>query len=86
MAVPVKVSVILKSVIVAVAFAAIGYKAGMDITPALQEGLINAYIIVPAIIPLLGAVSILFFYKLNPKKVEEMQKEIQRRRQQQADA
>ena len=86
MAVPVKVSVILKSVIVAVAFAAIGYKAGMDSTPALQEGLINAYIILPAIIPLLGAVSILFFYKLNPKKVEEMQKEIQRRRQQQADA
>lgn len=81
MAVPVKVSVILKSIIVSVAFASIGYAAGMEITPALQEGLINAYVLVPAVIPLLGAFSILFFYKLNPRKVEEMQKEIEAQRQ-----
>ena len=82
MAVPVKVSVILKSIIVSAAFTSIGYVPGMAITSALQNGLINAYVIVPAIIPLLGAFSILFFYKLNPRKVEEMQKEIEKRRQQ----
>lgn len=79
MALPVKLSVVIKSVIVAVAFSAIGYVKGMPITPALQEGLINAYVIVPTIIPLLGAVSIGFFYKLRPQDVENMQRDIEKR-------
>lgn len=81
MAIPVKLSVVIKSVIVSVAFSAIGYVKGMDITPALQSGLINAYVIVPTIIPLLGAVSIAFFYKLRPWDVEAMQREIEARNQ-----
>lgn len=79
MAIPVKVAVILKSVIVSVAFASIGYVAGMPVTPELQEGLILSYILVPAIIPMMGAVAIGFFYKLDSVEVERMQREIEER-------
>lgn len=79
MALPVKLSVVIKSVIVSVAFAAIGYVKDMSVTPQLQSGLINAYVIVPTIIPLLGAVSIGLFYKLRPCEVENMQREIEER-------
>ena len=79
MALPVKLSVVIKSVIVSVAFAAIGYVKDMPVTPQLQSGLINAYVIVPTIIPLLGAVSIGLFYKLRPREVENMQREIEER-------
>lgn len=81
MALPVKISVIIKSVIISVAFTAIGYVAGMDITPQVQQGLINAYVIVPAIIPLLGIVSMGLFYKLKPSDISKMQKEIEARNQ-----
>lgn len=79
MALPVKLSMIIRSVIVSIALASIGYVAGMTITPAQQMGLIHAYVIVPTIIPLLGAVSIGFFYKLRPRDVEAMQREIEER-------
>ena len=79
MALPVKISVIIKSVIISVAFTAIGYVAGMEITPAVQQGLINAYVIVPGIIPLLGFCTMGLFYKLKPSEVSKMQKEIETR-------
>lgn len=79
MAIPVKLSVVIKSAIVAIAFSAVGYVAGMEVTPELQSGLLNAYVIAPTIIPLLGAVSIGFFYKLRPRDVEQMQREIEAR-------
>ena len=79
MALPVKLSVIIKSIAISVAFSAIGYAAGMEITPALQQGLVNAYVIVPTIIPLLGVISIGFFYKLKPAEVEKMRQEIEQK-------
>ncbi len=79
MALPVKLSVIIKSIAISVAFSAIGYVSGMAVTPALQQSFVNAYVIVPAIIPLLGVISIGFFYKLKPAEVDKMRQEIEQR-------
>lgn len=77
---PIKVAVIIKSAILSVTFVSIGYQAGAAPTPELQQGIINAYTIIPMIIPLIGWVALRFFYHLTEDKLEIMKKEIQERK------
>lgn len=77
--IPIKISIIVKSVILTLTFLAVNYVPGADPTPEVQQGIVNAYIIVPAIIPMIGAISLGFFYKLDPRRIARMQAEIAER-------
>jgi GPH family glycoside/pentoside/hexuronide:cation symporter len=77
--IPVKVSIIVKSIVLTLSFLAVGYVPGANPTPEMQQGIVNAYVFVPAIIPIIGAISLGFFYKLNPERVAMMQAEIAER-------
>ena len=78
--VPSKISQILKGLIIASALAAAGFVAGAAPTPELQVGIANAYIIFPATGALIASLLILFGFRLNSKKVAEMQQEIDERK------
>ena len=54
--------------------------AGAAPTPELQVGIANAYIIFPATGALIASLLILFGFRLNSKKVAEMQQEIDERK------
>lgn len=75
MNIPNKLAVILNSVILSVTFVAVGYVAGAPSTPGMQQGIINAYVIVPGIIPLIGVAALLILYTLTPKSIEKMKDE-----------
>ncbi|MFZ7133280.1 MAG: MFS transporter [Eubacteriales bacterium] len=77
---PVKLAIILRSIIVPFALMSAGYVAGMDPTPELKNSLINAYTIIPAIIPLIGFILLKFFYKFSREDVAKMKLEIQQRK------
>ena len=74
---PVKFATILKSIIIPFVLMSAGYTAGAEPTPALQQGIINAYTIIPALIPVLGFIMLKFFYKLNRDEVIRMKKELE---------
>jgi len=70
---------IVKNFIIWLTFVAIGYKAGTT-NETVKEGIINAYTLVPAVIPLIGWIALFFFYKLTPEKIKAMQSEINDRK------
>lgn len=80
LSIPLKISVILKGIILTVTFLAVGYTAGSAATPEVQNAIVNAYVIVPASLPMIGAISLGFFFKLNPARIASMQKEINERK------
>lgn len=74
---PVKFATILKSIIIPFVLMSAGYTAGAEPTKALQQGIINAYSIIPSLIPLLGFIMLKFFYKLNRNEILRMKEELE---------
>lgn len=77
--VSVKLATILKSTIIPFVLMTAGYVAGADPTPELQRGIVDAYTIIPALIPLIGFVLLKFFYKLKREDVMRMKQELEER-------
>jgi Na+/melibiose symporter-like transporter len=77
--IPIKLSKVVKNLIISAILVSIGYKAGAT-TEAIKQGIINGYSVVPAILPLVGWISMFFFYKLTPEKMKMMRKEIEARK------
>lgn len=75
---PVKFATILKSAIIPFVLMQAGFVAGMDPTPELKQGIINAYTIIPAIIPVIGFILLKFFYKLSRSEVIRMKEEMEK--------
>ena len=74
---PVKIAGILKSVLITVVLLTSGFVAGADPTPALKASIANAYSIIPACIPIMGFLLLMFAYKLTPEKMEEYKRAIE---------
>jgi GPH family glycoside/pentoside/hexuronide:cation symporter len=68
-----KLTMLVKNMIISTCLLAIGYQAGAT-SETIKTGIINAYCIVPAIIPLVGWGALFFFYKLTRESVEKMRK------------
>jgi Na+/melibiose symporter-like transporter len=60
-------------------FNAIQFNPDVGATPELRAGFINAYSLVNCIIPLMGFVAIMFFYKLSPDIIKKAAAEIETR-------
>ena len=76
---PVKIAGILRSMLITFSLMSAGYIAGADPTPAMKNALANAYAFIPAVIPLIGFLLLLFAYKLTPEKIATMKSEIAKR-------
>ena len=76
----VKLGAVFKGVAISISLSAAGYVAGMETTPELQAGILRGYFLFPGTAFIIGGLALIFFYKLTPKKVEEMQKEIEQRK------
>lgn len=77
----VKLGAIFKGVAASISLSAAGYVAGMEATPALKAGILRGYFLFPGTAFIIGGLALLLFYKLTPARVEEMQKEIEARKQ-----
>lgn len=77
----VKLGAIFKGVAVSISLSAAGYVAGMEATPALKAGILRGYFLFPGTAFIIGGLALLIFYRLTPTRVEEMQKEIEARKQ-----
>ena len=64
---PIKLAGIVKSAVLSVLLAAVGYDAALGATPQLRAGLINAFSLVNCVIPLMGFLALKFLYKLTPE-------------------
>lgn len=76
----VKLGAVFKGVAISVSLSAAGYVAGMEATPELKAGILRGYFLFPGTAFIIGGLALLFFYKLTPKGVEDMQKEIEQRK------
>lgn len=73
---PIKSAILVRSVIITAVLAGAGYVANMEPTPELARGIINGISLVPALIMLFGLVFIVLLYKITPRSLAQMQKEI----------
>ena len=81
--VPIKIASLLKSVVLPAALAMSGFSESVaveDATVAMREGIANTLLIMPAAMLLVGALVLIFLYRLPKSKVEAMQKEIDERK------
>lgn len=79
---PLKIGFVARGVVIPAILAAVGFVAGMDpsaSTPALQEGIANGFMVMPAILLAFSAVLLIFGFRLTPKKLKEYQAEIDAR-------
>jgi len=77
---PIKTAILVRSVIITAVLAGSGYIANMKTTPELVSHIKSGLTIYPAIFIGIGLLFIIFFYKITPKSLEEMQKEIAARK------
>ena len=80
--VPLNIASMLKGIILPAALAVGGFSAKIaaeDASPLMREGIANALLIVPAAMLILGALVLIFLYRLTKEKVTQMQKEIDER-------
>lgn len=80
---PLKISVILKAVIIAVALSAVGFSAKIDpktATDALKQGITAGFALVPGILLVVGVVILIFGFRLTKEKVAKYQAEIDARK------
>ena len=78
--IPVKVSQVIKSLVITGLLVSVGYVAGMATTPELSAGIANGYITAPLIAPAIGFVIMLFLFRLRYQDVDKMQAEVNARR------
>lgn len=60
---PVKFASIVKSTLIPFTLAAVGYVANAEPTPEMQQAIINAYTLIPAVFPITGMLLLAFAYK-----------------------
>jgi GPH family glycoside/pentoside/hexuronide:cation symporter len=84
--IPLKVSIIGRSVIVNISLVLVGFnaaaiKAGtQQVTPELQKGITAAFALIPAIILIIGFILLTFGYRLTREKIVQYQAEIDARK------
>jgi Na+/melibiose symporter-like transporter len=76
---PIKISVFVRSVIIAAVLVSVNYAADMAVTPELIQGIKNGFALYPAIIMIIGLLLMIKMYTLTPKKMEEMNVELAER-------
>ncbi len=77
---PIKVAILIRGLIITAILAGTGFVAGMDATPELVKGITNGLTLIPAGFIFVGLICITLLYRITPKKLEEMQSEIQARK------
>lgn len=77
---PIKTAILVRSVIITTVLAGAGYVANMKATPELVNGIKNGLTLYPAIFLAIGLFFIIMLYKITPKNLAEMQKEIAARK------
>lgn len=80
---PLKLGFVARGMVIPAILAAVGFVAGMDpadSTLALQEGIANGFMVMPAILLAVSALLLIFGFRLTPKKLKEYQAEIDARR------
>lgn len=77
---PIKIAVFVRSIIITAVLAGAGYVANMKATPELVSGIKNGLTLYPAIFLAVGLLFIIILYKINPKNLADMQKEIAARK------
>lgn len=79
--VPLKVAKMSNGLVLTSALASIGFVAGITPTAALKTGIINISTLIPAASLILCGLLILFGFRLTEDKIEQMQREINTRKQ-----
>lgn len=77
--IPIKIASTLKSVVLPAALALSGFSAAVAVeetTDTMRNGIANTLLTLPAAMLIVGAVVLIFLYRLPKSKVEQMQKEI----------
>jgi len=77
---PIKVAILVRSVIITGVLAGAGYVANMKATPLLVDSIKNGLTLIPAVIMLVALVLIIFLYKITPQNLAKMQAEIASRK------
>ena len=70
---PLKVGVFMRGTIVAACLAAVGWQKGVALEGAARQGMTVALGLVPAVLCAIGAVLLVFGYKLTREKIAECQ-------------
>ena len=70
---PLKVGVFMRGTIVAACLAAVGWQKGVALEGAARQGMTVALVLVPAVLCAIGAVLLVFGYKLTREKIAECQ-------------
>lgn len=80
--VPLKVGAMVRGAVVAAGLAGTGFKGGMavaDTTPAMMNGITNTFMLIPAIMMVVGAVVLLLGYRIKKEQIVQYQAEIDAR-------
>ena len=80
--VPIKIASTLKSVVLPAALALSGFSAAVEVedaTETMRAGIANTLLTLPAFMLIVGALVLIFLYRLPKEKVEKMQEEIEAR-------
>lgn len=86
---PLKIGFFARGVVIPAILGAAGFVAGMTAdqsTPALQEGIINGWFVLPAILCVISLLILVFGYRINNDVLAKCQTEIAQREQEQKDA
>jgi Na+/melibiose symporter-like transporter len=78
---PIKISIFVRSMIIAAVLSSVNYVADMAVTPELIQGIKNGFSLYPAIVIIVGLVLMFKLYSLTPKRMAEMSQEVADRKQ-----
>ncbi|HEY5557463.1 glycoside-pentoside-hexuronide (GPH):cation symporter [Acetobacterium sp.] len=73
---PIKISIFIRSIIIAAVLASVNYVADMAVTSGLIQGIKNGFALYPAIIMILGMILMFKLYTLTPSKMEVICKDL----------
>lgn len=80
---PLKLGVVTRGIIISACLAIAGFETGMNVstvTEGVKQGICTAFMIIPAVFLILGALLMMFGFKLTKEKVARYQEEIRQRR------
>jgi glucuronide carrier protein len=77
---PIKIAVLVRSVIITTVLMGAGYVANMKPTAQLVNGIKNGITLIPALFMVAGLFFIILLYKITPSSLEKMQREIKERK------
>ncbi|MBN1317690.1 MAG: MFS transporter [Anaerolineales bacterium] len=70
---------VVQQIVIAIGLGAIGYSAGVEVTPQIASGLTNMISIVPALF-IAGAIIVMSFYKLTDERIAEIREALDARK------